>query len=281
MKTDRIRQGIGFSVKLRLRRLAYQCWLLPSSLHRWCFANLPACSPLLERRAIEQPCFLFQEIQLTQRACLAVSGKPRMFSHNFMPRGFQRRRKQTVVVLRVLCACVCRLTTLNKHLAQTLALPHFQECCRHHCMPDSHFLYHSSPFYFLLWYFLFCDMLIGLCPFLFLLCFCFRHNYTLTPYTWAMATPVMSDDGSPEPELLVHLPIVYLYVRSPFKGHRDFRPGLQPPTGMEMPSLSTTGLSGIEIWSPTIRVVQTLENKNHSAKKTSWNTTKPHFSPNT
>jgi hypothetical protein len=47
--------------------------------------------------------------------------------------------------------------------------------------------------------------------------------------------------------LLVHLPIVYLYVRSPFKGHRDFRPGLQPPTGMETPSLSTTGLSGIEI----------------------------------
>ena len=43
-------------------------------------------------------------------------------------------------------------------------------------------------------------MLIGLCPFLFLLCFCFRHTYTLTPYTWAMATPVMSDDGSPEPE---------------------------------------------------------------------------------
>lgn len=42
-------------------------------------------------------------------------------------------------------------------------------------------------------------MLIGLCPFLFLFCFCFRHNYTLTPYT-AMATPVMSDDGSPEPE---------------------------------------------------------------------------------
>ena len=104
-------------------------------------------------------------------------------------------------------------------------------------------------------------MLIGLCPFLFLLCFCFRHNYTLTPYTWAMATPVMSDDGSPEPELLVHLPIVYLYVRSPFKGHRDFRPGLQPPTGMEMPSLSTTGLSGIEIWSPTIRVVQTLKTR--------------------
>lgn len=150
MKTDRIRQGIGFSVKLRLRRLAYQCWLLPSSLHRWCSANLPACSPLLEPRAIEQPCFLFQEIQLTQRACLAVSGKPRMFYHNFMPRGFQRRRKQTVVVLRVLCACMCRLTTLNRHLAQTLALPHFQECCRHHCMPDSHFLYHSSPFYFLL-----------------------------------------------------------------------------------------------------------------------------------
>ena len=83
MKTDRIRQGIGFSVKLRLRRLAYQCWLLPSSLHRWCSANLPACSPLLEPRAIEQPCFLFQEIQLTQRACLAVSGKPRMFSPQF------------------------------------------------------------------------------------------------------------------------------------------------------------------------------------------------------
>ena len=138
-----------------------------------------------------------------------------MFSHNFMPRGFQRRRKEPVVVLRLLCACVCRLTTLNRHLAQTLALPHFQECCRHHCMPDSHFLYHSSPFYFLLLIlFYFATCWLGCALFCFCSAFVFviiihLHPIPPWPLQWC---PMMDLQNLNNQLLLVHLPIVYLYV---------------------------------------------------------------------